>query len=62
MPSSTPSVPLTQRMVAAFLGVLALIPVFYLLAALAHFGARLFGGHGSFFGARIALFWALLAS
>ena len=56
-----PDVPLTQRMVAAFLAVLATIPAFYLLAALGHIAARAFGGRGSFFGARIALFWALLA-
>lgn len=56
-----PSVPLTQRMVAALLAVLATIPVFYLLAALGHVAARALGGRGSFFGSRIALFWALLA-
>ena len=38
-----------------------MVPAFYLLAALGHLAARLFGGRGSFFGARIALFWALLA-
>lgn len=57
----TPGVPLVQRMVAAFLAVLALIPAFYLLAALGHIAARAFGGRGDFFRARIALFWALLA-
>ena len=56
-----PSVPMTQRMVAALLAVLASIPAFYLLAAIAHLGARVFGGQGSFFTARLALFWALLA-
>lgn len=56
-----PGVPLAQRMMAAFLAVLATIPVFYLLAALGHVIARALGGRGSFFGARIALFWALLA-
>ncbi len=34
----------------------------YLLAALSHLVARLFGGRGDWFGARLALFWALLAS
>lgn len=56
-----PSVPMTQRMVAALLAVLATIPAFYLLAALGHLGASAFGGKGSYFDARIALFWALLA-
>lgn len=56
-----PDVPLVQRMVASFLAVLAMIPAFYLLAALGHLAARLLGGQGDFFGARIALFWALLA-
>ena len=56
-----PEIPLVQRMVAALLAVLALIPAFYLLAALGHFVARALGGRGDFFGARIALFWALLA-
>ncbi len=56
-----PDVPLTQRMVAAFLAVLAAIPAFYLLAGAGHLAARAAGGRGDFFGARIALFWALLA-
>ncbi|MDW4548874.1 YIP1 family protein [Defluviimonas sp. D31] len=56
-----PEVPLVQRMVASFLAVMALLPVVYLLAALGHLVARAFGGKGDFFGARIALFWALLA-
>ncbi len=55
-------VPMTQRMVAAFLGTLALLPVFYLVAALSRIVAGLFGGRGSYFSARLVLFWALLAS
>ncbi|MBI1418176.1 MAG: hypothetical protein GC146_13220 [Limimaricola sp.] len=35
--------------------------VFYGIAALSHLIARLFGGKGSWFGARLALFWALLS-
>lgn len=34
----------------------------YVLAAFSHVVARLFGGKGSFYGARIALFWAFLAA
>ncbi|MCR9125924.1 MAG: YIP1 family protein [Rhodobacteraceae bacterium] len=36
--------------------------LFYLIAALSHMVARLLGGKGSFYAARIALFWSLLAS
>ncbi|WP_295313255.1 YIP1 family protein [Roseobacter sp.] len=34
----------------------------YCIAALSHIAARLMRGKGTFYGARIALFWALLAS
>lgn len=34
---------------------------FYGLAALSHIVARLFGGRGDWYGARLALFWALVA-
>ncbi|MCB2116278.1 MAG: YIP1 family protein [Rhodobacteraceae bacterium] len=54
--------PMVQRMMAAFLGVLALLPAFYLLAALSRLLARLAGGRGTYFGARVALFWAFLAA
>ncbi len=57
-----PDVPLSQRMFAAFLAVLAAIPVFYGLAALSHLAARSLGGTGGYFEARIVLFWALLAT
>ena len=36
--------------------------MFYLLAALTHAIARLLGGKGDWYGARLALFWAVLAS
>jgi hypothetical protein len=36
--------------------------LFYILAALSHVIARVFGGRGGWYGARLALFWALLAS
>lgn len=57
-----PDVPLSQRMFAAFLAVLATVPLFYLVAGMSHLVLRLFGGRGSYFDARIALFWALLAT
>lgn len=34
----------------------------YFLAGLSHIVARIVGGRGSFYGARLALFWSLLAS
>lgn len=57
-----PEVPLVQRLVAMALASLAMIPVWYLLAALSHLVARILGGRGGFYGARLALFWALMAS
>ena len=54
------STPLTPRLFALALGTLATIPFWYLLAALGHLLARLLGGNGSYFGARLALFWALV--
>lgn len=36
--------------------------VFYVLAAISHLVARLFGGKGTGYGARLALFWALFCT
>jgi hypothetical protein len=55
-----PEVPLIQRLFAAGLAMLALIPIWYLLAAVGHWVARLLGGKGDYYGARLALFWALV--
>jgi hypothetical protein len=58
-----PSVPLDARMGGALMGVLFLLPLFaYGVAAISHLAARVLGGRGTWFGARLALFWALLAS
>lgn len=54
-----PEVPLVQRLFATGLALLATIPVWYGLAALSHLAARALGGQGDFYGARLALFWAL---
>lgn len=52
---------LQALMGASLLAIVFMAPLaFYLLAALSHGVARLFGGKGSGFGARMALFWALL--
>jgi len=52
-PSSAP------RILARGLAILATIPLWYGLAALSRVVSRTFGGQGSWYGARIALFWAL---
>ena len=54
-----PEITLYQRLFGAALGLLALIPLFYLLAALGHLVARLLGGQGGYYEGRLALFWAL---
>jgi hypothetical protein len=57
-----PSVPLDARLGGALVGILFFVPLIaYALAGLSHLVARLFGGKGSHAGARLALFWALLA-
>ncbi len=47
------------RMLARALALLATIPFWYGLAALSRLLARTFGGQGNWYGARLALFWAL---
>ena len=56
-----PNVPVFPQLMAAGLATLATIPVWYGLAALSRLAARAMGGHGSWYGARIALFWSLAA-
>ncbi|MGI3164857.1 YIP1 family protein [Pseudooceanicola sp. 200-1SW] len=47
----------------ALLGVVFILPLaLYLLAGLSHGVARLLGGRGTGYGARLALFWALVAA
>ncbi|WP_372574415.1 YIP1 family protein [Ruegeria jejuensis] len=47
----------------ALLGWLIIAPLLlYVLAAFSHVLARLIGGKGEWYGARLALFWSLLAS
>jgi hypothetical protein len=47
------------RIMARAFAVLATIPLWYGLAALSRLVSRALGGQGSWYGARIALFWAL---
>ncbi len=49
------------RMLAIGMAVVATLPIWYALAALGHLVARAFGGKGTWYGARIALFAALVA-
>ena len=57
-----PSIPLEARIGGALLGWIFIAPLFfYFLAWVSHGVARLLGGQGSGYGARLALFWALLA-
>lgn len=55
-----PEVPMVQRVVAAGLALLASIPFWYLLAMVSHVLAKILGGQGSHYRARMALFAALL--
>lgn len=56
-----PEVPMLQRLVAAGLAVLASIPLWYGVAALSRLICKALGGQGSYYGARLSLFAALLA-
>ncbi|KAA8605663.1 hypothetical protein AL036_17850 [Salipiger aestuarii] len=54
---------LNPRLGGALLAWLVIAPLgFYLIAFVVHLLARLFGARGTAYGARLALFWALLAS
>ncbi len=54
---------LSQLMAYEFLGWLMVWPLmFYVIAAVAHVIAKIFGGQGTGYGARLALFWSLLAT
>lgn len=57
------SVPFDVLFGATLMSMIFIWPLLaYGLAALSHVIARLFGGKGSWYGARMALFWALLAA
>jgi len=57
------NVPLEQLVAYEFVSWLIIWPfAFYVIAGLTRLAAKLFGGKGSFFSARLALFWAILAS
>lgn len=57
-----PSVPLDARIGGALMGAMFLLPLIaYALAGVARLVANALGGRGTGFGARMALFWAMLA-
>jgi len=57
-----PDVPLEARLGGALMAWMFMMPLFfYAFAGFSHLLARMLGGKGSFYGARLALFWALLA-
>jgi hypothetical protein len=56
-----PDALLAPQLLGLALGLLATIPFFYGLAAFSHILARAFGAKGSWHGARLALFWSLVA-
>lgn len=57
-----PSIPFEARMGGALMGTVFLLPLLlYAVAAVSHLVARALGGKGSWFSARLALFWAMLA-
>ena len=55
----TPGVPLAPHLLGRAMALLATIPLWYALAALGRIGARALQGQGTWYGARVALFWAL---
>ncbi|MEL7104697.1 MAG: YIP1 family protein [Pseudomonadota bacterium] len=57
------SIDLQMQMGSAVFAWVFIMPlVLYAIAAVSHVIARVFGGHGTWFRARMALFWALLAA
>lgn len=61
--NADPSIPFEARAGAALLGWLFIVPLLsYALAAIARIVAKIFGGNGTWFSARMALFWALLSA
>lgn len=60
--AANPETPFAASLLARALALGVMLPVFYLVAGLSRLGARVLGGRGDGFGARLALFWALLAA
>ena len=57
-----PSIPLEARMTGALMGSVFILPLAcYVLGGLSHLFCKIFGGKGSGYAARLALFWSMLA-
>lgn len=58
-----PEVPLDARLGVTLFALIFMAPlIFYAIAAASHLVARVLGGRGTWYGARLALFWALMAA
>ncbi len=58
-----PEVPLEARLYWSFLFLVFILPfAFFLLAAVSRIVARVLGGRGSWYSARLSLFWSVLAA
>lgn len=57
-----PSIPVEGRLAGPLVAMVFIMPLLaYAVAGVSHVALRAAGGRGTFWGARIALFWALLA-
>jgi hypothetical protein len=58
-----PSVPLQARLAITFFSMMMVMPLMlYVFAGISHLVAKLFRGRGTFYSARLALFWSLLVT
>ena len=58
-----PSVPLHARLAITFFSMMMVMPfMLYVFAGISHLVAKLFRGRGTFYSARLALFWSLLVA
>ena len=58
-----PSVPLQARLAITFFSMMMVMPLMlYVFAGILHLVAKLFRGRGTFYSARLALFWSLLVT
>ncbi len=63
LPPGADTPELSRLMAYEFMAWVMIWPLlFYVIAALSHLVAKLFGGKGDWYSARIALFWSLLAT
>jgi len=63
LPSGSVVPELSQLVAYEFLGWLLVWPLmFYVIGGISHAIAKLFGGQGTWYSARLALFWSLLAT